>query len=46
MKTILRFLPAGKRSTLKVFKKQRLDIPKSKIQKLPAQKLLKLVQKD
>ena len=39
MKTILRFLPAGKRSTLKVFKKkQRLDIPKSKIQKLPAQK--------
>ena len=43
MKTILRFLPAGKRSTLKVFKKkQRLDIPKSKIQKLPAQKTPKV----
>ena len=38
MKTILRFIPKGKKSTLKVFKKSKLNIPKSKIQNIPAQK--------
>ena len=38
MKTILRFIPKGKKGTLKVFKKPKLNIPKSKIQNIPAQK--------
>ena len=38
MKTILRFIPKGKKGTLKVFKKTKLNIPKSKIQNIPAQK--------
>ena len=36
MKTILRFIPKGKKGTLKVFKKPKLNIPKSKIQNIPA----------
>ena len=38
MKTILRFIPKGKKGTLKIFKKPKLNIPKSKIQNIPAQK--------
>ena len=38
MKTILRFIPKGKKGTLKVFKKPKLNIPKSKIQNIPAEK--------
>lgn len=38
MKTILRFLPRGKKSALRVFRKKPISIPSSKLQKLPAQK--------
>ena len=38
MKTILRFLPRGKKSALRVFRKKPISIPSGKLQKLPAQK--------
>jgi len=39
MKTILRFLPRGKKSALRVFRKKPIKLPSGKLQKLPAQKV-------
>ena len=38
MKTIFKFLPRGKKSALRVFRKKPIKLPSGKLQKLPAQK--------